>query len=999
MLFVVQRGMANAASSLCHWLSQCRFSAPAFSRKQHHHGQPIWPVCSLIAVLCIGCSRTHHRMRADAETYGTLAEKTVGFPWSVDQYFTVIPDGRSRFRDATPIDDPCLPVPTPRLYAYEIPWLAGISYRPPTAEGKANDGSQVAIAFRSPTGESAGNLLRANGDKQADELFRLPPIHYPADSSDTPVIRQVSHAEVIQSETPESSVVQPALERIEPSSEQFGLRIVPIPAAFWDAVPANCQVRMFEFSSIRREFERTFTRDVSDQQRDDSNRLSVEDIVELTLINSREFQEQKELLYSVALRLTLQRYDYALKFSPLGNGTAADYRHSRVAGVTENTLSLPTSASVEKTLASGGNLLARFANDVVLTFNGADGFSREVGSELLFDLSQSLLQRDIVFESLTQSERDVVYAARSFARFRKQLFRDAASRYYRLLLAFRAIEINALDYFSNVRGFQQALAEFQQDKLPRFQVDQFEQGALRSRSNLNSACNELESSFDELKQFMGIPIETPINLDLSELRQLSLRDEATVASELINRARRSLTSDLNRPELSRALLVNGSVVLAERMKEWLAIQRRMDNDDFDTERLELSSLQLAVEERDLLVSFNQQSLDSILRQSPASPPLVLGRTVELADSLLQLASGQYDLIVHLSGSGDRTTLLRVAELRSHHDTLRDRLRDMSQQDNLQPLIAEATRLADDARDLVRANRQALRLDPTLSATRARAVTLMDLSQQWVDKAEAGLIPIEADMDEAMLTALVQRFDLMNVRGALADTWRRIKLSGDDLRSVLNLNATQIVRTRSDVNRPFDFSWDESETRLGISIDTPLNRKAQRNAFRQSLINYQVGLRNLMAAEDAIKFSVRDDLRNLQLGREQYDIAVAGAALSYERVVSTRLQLALEQQNVTARDVLESQQAYTASLSAVAGEHIDYILDRIDLFLDLELLEVDEAGFWPQLYDESFHPAGNFVAPPGGEAYGELPARVWYSDCIRRMERVPVGLPVLESAER
>ncbi len=38
------------------------------------------------------------------------------------------------------------------------------------------------------------------------------------------------------------------------------------------------------------------------------------------------------------------------------------------------------------------------------------------------------------------------------------------------------------------------------------------------------------------------------------------------------------------------------------------------------------------------------------------------------------------------------------------------------------------------------------------------------------------------------------------------------------------------------------------------------------------------------------------------------------------------------------------QAYTLSVSAVAGNHIRYIVDRIQLFLDLEELEVDDLKF-------------------------------------------------------
>src|SRR5690606_38976462 len=110
----------------------------------------------------------------------------------------------------------------------------------------------------------------------------------------------------------------------------------------------------------------------------------------------------------------------------------------------------------------------------------------------------------------------------------------------------------------------------------------------------------------------------------------------------------------------------------------------------------------------------------------------------------------------------------------------------------------------------------------------------------------------------------------------------------------------------------------TQTQVGIQFDAPLNRRAQRNAFRSSLINYNASLRSLMLLEDTIKLDVRNDLRQLTLNQEQYRIAVASAALAYERVISTRLQLQLGVQNVAARDFLEAQQAYTASLSSVAG---------------------------------------------------------------------------------
>jgi outer membrane protein TolC len=243
----------------------------------------------------------------------------------------------------------------------------------------------------------------------------------------------------------------------------------------------------------------------------------------------------------------------------------------------------------------------------------------------------------------------------------------------------------------------------------------------------------------------------------------------------------------------------------------------------------------------------------------------------------------------------------------------------------------------------------------------------------------------------MLTSLNLRLDLMNQRGIVADSWRQIKYAGDDLKSILNISASQRVSTRADVNRAFDFTFDESETRVNASFDAPFNRFAQRNNFRQSLINYQASLRQLMQLEDSVKLDVRDDLRSLALDKEQYAIEVASAALAYERVVSVLLELRLGIGRVATRDFLEAQNAYISSLSNVASRHIGYIIDRTQLFLDLELLTVGDDGFWHELYDEKYQPEPYYQLPPyAAPAYGELVPGLWYSRQLRRMEQAPTG---------
>jgi hypothetical protein len=83
------------------------------------------------------------------------------------------------------------------------------------------------------------------------------------------------------------------------------------------------------------------------------------------------------------------------------------------------------------------------------------------------------------------------------------------------------------------------------------------------------------------------------------------------------------------------------------------------------------------------------------------------------------------------------------------------------------------------------------------------------------------------------------------------------------------------------------------------------------------------------------------------------------------------------------------------LIALAGSHTRFIRNRISLFTELELLEVDPNGFWPHLYNERYQPTPNYGLPDYAmPAYGELPHGVWYSHQVKRMLDVPPGESVI-----
>ncbi len=758
---------------------------------------------------------------------------------------------------------------------------------------------------------------------------------------------------------------------------------------------------MADFASLQKEARRTderFDSSISLTPVADVPSLTLRKIIDLALLNSREYQTEKETLYRVALQLSFERFDYQLKPTSRGNGTLLNYTHDRAGGETVNRLGIPSGLGLEKALITGGNFVAIFANDVLLTFNGPNGFVADVSSELLFELSQPLLQRDIQFENLTQAERNVVYAARDFARFRKEFFFEFAAQYYSLIREFRDIEIQAQNYFSLVRAFNQAEAEYRAGLVPRVQVDQVEQNLLAGRGTLIGVCNSLEQSLDGLKINIGLPTETLINIDLEELDQLTQTDRLAVAGELIRRSQRRLKAAFSDPNPLE--LLSTGIVLIDRILETRKLQEQLGKESTQTAAIQLTRARIQIESSRLVSRDIATELNAEINSESPSLPVIFQRTLALTETWLELAQRQLEFaqLNSVDPASVEPLQRRRDALSQEGRRLENQLQQMIEQENLQllpRLVENATEFRRRVADLVRAADQLNGVaadDAGAEQLLADAIELVSelLSSTQQMAFETGLKPVEIDVDSAMITALALRFDLMNERGILADDWRAIKLAADDLRSILDIEAGQRIATDSNVNQPFNFTFDDSQTALRLVFNAPLNRRGERNFYRQRLLDYQAAFRNLMQLEDEIKFAVRNDLRNLALDREQYVIAVASAALAYERVVSTSLEFRLGTGGVSARDFLEAQTAYTDALSNVASRRIEYVVDRAQLFLSLELLNVDDSGFWEPLYDDAYQPESYFEIPTYGEpVYGCLPC-VWYSEDVRRMLCVPSG---------
>jgi hypothetical protein len=177
--------------------------------------------------------------------------------------------------------------------------------------------------------------------------------------------------------------------------------------------------------------------------------------IELALLHSREYQDQVDQLYFTALALTLERFEFSTRWF-VRNST-----FTNLAGTGppfgSRELSTNSNLGFSRLFPAGGQLLVDLANSFVWEFSG-DNVSM-ASSGLLISFVQPLLRnalREVRLESLTQAERNVLYAIRDFMRFRRQFYVNivGSSGYLGLLGLAQAIRNQEANLSGRTRGAQ-----------------------------------------------------------------------------------------------------------------------------------------------------------------------------------------------------------------------------------------------------------------------------------------------------------------------------------------------------------------------------------------------------------------------------------------------------------------------------------------------------------------------------------------------------------------
>ncbi len=222
--------------------------------------------------------------------------------------------------------------------------------------------------------------------------------------------------------------------------------------------------------------------------------------------------------------------------------------------------------------------------------------------------------------------------------------------------------------------------------------------------------------------------------------------------------------------------------------------------------------------------------------------------------------------------------------------------------------------------------------------------------------------LESLDEQAVLDlAYAHRLDYLTTVDRIVDAERRIRVAEDALEAGLDFSAS--VNLTSAEGRPLEFRSDAMPWSAGFSLDLPIDQLPERNTLRRALIDYQAALRQVEEQSDRIRSTLRDRIRNLYALRRGYELQETAVRLAERRVESARLNL--EAGRAETFDVLQAQESLVASQNALKQDLVDYALARLDLYLELELLEVDESGI--RVDTEALR---GRLQPPGEDAEGD-----------------------------
>ncbi len=741
--------------------------------------------------------------------------------------------------------------------------------------------------------------------------------------------------------------------------------------------------------------------------------IDLEGSVRLALINAPQYQRELEDLYLSALDVTFERFRFDVQFfgSTETLFTADGRLRPGSGGQSRSTLEQNTNLSANKLFATGAELMVGFANSMVWQFSGPD--TNFTTSLLDFSLIQPLLRgggRARVLERLTVAERTLLYNVRQMEFYRRGFYvnvvtgRDAGQGPQRRggllggagLSGFTGVGTGGFGQIGNVTqggggagggtaggagaaqaggylgllqdqqqirnqeatvaaladSLAQLEAAYEAGRIDRYQVDLARQALYNTRSQLMINRANYQSSLDRFKITIGLPPHLELAIDDPLLSPFQLIDPAI--PPLQSRLTSLQQTAGGQIIVLREKLANPDGVTNESFRESIDALRRSFNDARQIQQqgtAHIPSVRADIGELESNLRERIQGLEKLRRGGFGSSNATDG-----VKEPTELTPGG----MPFSGTADEIDGI-IAELRELPPKL---LRDLQSTaalfrqhpTELQAIDEELAWLETNA-DRRTTEEYRNRLNAVLARVPDKLVDLssdvleLSLIQARARAESVTLLPIDLDPAEALLIASRNRFDWMNARAAVVDSWRLIEFNANDLLSTLNLVFSGDVSNVGD--NPLDFHSSTGRLRVGAQFSGPLARVAERNNYRQSQIEYEQARRNYYTFVDRVSQALRLGIRTMDLNQANFELRRAAVRVGIDQVEITRLRLRQPPQpgavatlsNTTARDLVSALSDLQSVQNDFLSVWVNNEVERLNLDFNLGTMQLDNRGMW------------------------------------------------------
>jgi outer membrane protein TolC len=206
---------------------------------------------------------------------------------------------------------------------------------------------------------------------------------------------------------------------------------------------------------------------------------------------------------------------------------------------------------------------------------------------------------------------------------------------------------------------------------------------------------------------------------------------------------------------------------------------------------------------------------------------------------------------------------------------------------------------------------------------------------------------EISVDDSIKVALATRLDYQNVREQYEDAGRKIGVAADALRAQVDLVASAgIDSEREKATRFAAPDIDRYHWNAGLELNLPLDRKAERNAYRRSLITYEQSRRTFELRADEIKLQVRDGWRALDQAKRNFEISEIGVKLAERRVEEQNLLADLGR--AKAQDQVDAQNDLVNSRNQRTQALVAHTIARLQFWNNLGILYIKDNGQWEEI---------------------------------------------------